>query len=210
MKKLVKDPFNLIIAGVGGQGNVTLAQLIADAIFRRGYSVIVNDTFGASQRGGSVVSHLRIAEEIDYCGPLIPKGQADFILGMEPLETLRAMGLYANPETKVLVNPRPIFPPTCISGEDTYPDVNHIITNIKRHCGKIWVVRASDEAIKIGTPLYANVILLGAAVGTGVLPVNRGDFAKIFREKFADTLIYAANMRALDIGIKLIHTASLR
>jgi indolepyruvate ferredoxin oxidoreductase beta subunit len=94
-KRLAKDPLNLIITGVGGQGNVMISLIIANAFVRDGYFVTVGETYGASQRGGPVMSHMRISRETQY-SPFIPDGCADIILGMEPVETLRMLGRYGN------------------------------------------------------------------------------------------------------------------
>ncbi|MCJ7831036.1 MAG: 2-oxoacid:acceptor oxidoreductase family protein, partial [Dehalococcoidia bacterium] len=76
-----KDPLNIIITGVGGQGNVLLSQLAGKALVRNGYHATIGETYGASQRGGAVMSHLRVSREKQY-GPLIAQGQADIVLGL--------------------------------------------------------------------------------------------------------------------------------
>ena len=76
MKELSREPLNLIIGGVGGQGNVLMAQLVGQALVQRGYTASVGDTYGVSQRGGPVASHVRVSRDRSY-GPLIPAGQAD-------------------------------------------------------------------------------------------------------------------------------------
>ena len=93
MNSLIKDPLNVVIAGVGGQGNIVISELIGIGLVRRGYFVTVGETFGASQRGGAVMSHLRISTETRY-GPLIPLGGADIVMGMEPVEALRVLREY--------------------------------------------------------------------------------------------------------------------
>src|SRR5665811_1291684 len=86
----MKESVDIIIAGVGGQGNVLASQIYAAAAVEAGLKVAVGETYGAAQRGGSVVSHLRISEDCKY-GPLIPRGRAEAIVGLEPLEALRAV-----------------------------------------------------------------------------------------------------------------------
>ena len=82
----MRDPFNILVAGVGGQGNLVCGRVLAEASVRSGLRPVVGDTFGASRRGGSVLTHLRIGKT-DWA-PLIPKGEVDIILGLEPLEAL--------------------------------------------------------------------------------------------------------------------------
>ncbi|MDA8305261.1 MAG: 2-oxoacid:acceptor oxidoreductase family protein, partial [Deltaproteobacteria bacterium] len=103
--KLEKDPFNVIISGVGGQGNVLLSGFIGAALVKEGLMVSVADTFGVSQRGGSVASHIKISEKTLYSSVTL-KGKADLLIGMEPVETLRALVEFGNPGIISIVNPR--------------------------------------------------------------------------------------------------------
>jgi indolepyruvate ferredoxin oxidoreductase beta subunit len=202
MKVLPKDPLNILVAGVGGQGNVMLAQIMGQALVKEGFFAVVGDTFGASQRGGSVASHIRISMDTEYSS-IVPKGQADFILGMEPSETLRVMGDYANPNTRVVLNPRVVLPPTVISGADKYPDPGEIMATIKKYSARFWIVNATEEAMKLGNRLYANTILMGATLGTGVLPIGRDTVVEMYEERFTDRALCDTNIKALDVGISL-------
>lgn len=202
MNDFRKDPLNILVAGVGGQGNVMMAQVMGQALVKKGYHAVIGDTFGASQRGGSVASHIRISKEVEYSS-IVPKGHADLIIGMEPSEALRVMAVYANPETRVICNPRPVYPPTVISGSDTYPDLEELINDIEKYCGKLWIIEATDEAMAMGNGLYANTILMGAVLGANMLPINRNDILELYKERFTNTNIYEANVKALDRGIAL-------
>ena len=201
MKKLTKDPFNLIIAGVGGQGNVVLSQLIGNALVNEGYLVTIGETYGASQRGGPVMSHMRISKEIVY-SPLIAEGSADIILGMEPAETLRMLGKFGNPVVKTIVNPRPIYSVDVAGGEAEYPDLDKLIETIKGLSAKTWIVNATEEAEKMGNPIVANTILVGALVGSGTLPLDRKLMEPILLERFPKAL--ELNMTAFDKGMALV------
>ncbi len=200
-KTLMKDPFNLIIAGVGGQGNVVLSQIIGSALVREGYVVTVGETYGASQRGGPVMSHMRISKEIQY-SPLIPDGRADIILGMEPAETLRMLGKYGNPDVITIVNPRPIYSVDVAGGEAEYPDLGHLTDIIKELSAKTWIVNATEEAEKIGQPIVANTILIGSLIGLGVLPVGKGAMERELRGRFPKA--FELNMRAFERGMELV------
>jgi len=87
---LAKDPYNIIITGVGGQGNVLASRLLGGMLAGKGYLVTIGETFGASQRGGSVMSHLRISGK-SVASPQIPRGRADVIVSLEPAEAVRVM-----------------------------------------------------------------------------------------------------------------------
>ncbi len=200
-KTLTKDPLNLIITGVGGQGNVMISLAIGSALVREGYVVTVGETYGASQRGGPVMSHVRISRETQY-SPLSLKGEADVVLGMEPVETLRVLGKYGNPNVITLFNPRPIYSVDVISGDAEYPDLGRLIETIKGLSAKTWVVNATEEAEKMGRPIVANTILIGSLIGLGVLPLNRESMESVIRDRFPKA--FELNMKAFDRGMELI------
>jgi len=113
---LPKDPFNIIITGVGGQGNVLASRVLANMLVHRGYDVTIGETFGASQRGGSVMSHIRVSARGAW-SPQIPRGKADMVVSLEPVEAIRVMKDYGNEEVRILVNDRPIYPVGVIAGD---------------------------------------------------------------------------------------------
>jgi indolepyruvate ferredoxin oxidoreductase beta subunit len=171
---LSAEPMNVVIAGVGGQGNVLAAQILGVAMLRQGYQVVVGETYGASQRGGAVMSHVRIGRE-EPCGPLVPAGDAHLVLGLEPVETLRMLGRYGNPETRVLTNTRPIRPLDVLAGDATYPEIDRLLAAIRNLSRRTWTIGATDIALELGDPVLANVVMLGALVATGVLPLAATD-----------------------------------
>lgn len=178
---LEKDPWNLIITGVGGQGNVLASQLLGQMLVEKGYIITIGETYGASQRGGSVMSHIRISTK-DQFSPIIPGGQADFVMGLEPIEVLRVIAPYGNPGTMALVNTRPIHPIDVISGDARYPDMDDVIGKIRSLCRKVWVLNATDTALEMGDPIYSNIIMLGALSATGVLPIDENGFWEVMAQ----------------------------
>jgi len=200
-KTLAKEPFNLVVAGVGGQGNVLLSTFIGNALINEGFVVGVADTFGVSQRGGSVTSHIKISKENSY-SPVTLKGKADVILGMEPVETLRTLGDFGNPQVVTIVNPRPIYP----SGDSVYPDIEKIKQLIIELSSKAIFVSATEEALKMGAPIYTNIILLGAFVGAAVLPISSDTMVPILKERFPGE-IFDSNLKAFYRGLELIDMA---
>ena len=94
------DPYNIIITGVGGQGNVMASRVLGNMLARRGLQITIGETFGASQRGGSVMSHLRISRGSSW-SPQIPKGQCHLVISLEPTETMRVLANYGNPNVGV-------------------------------------------------------------------------------------------------------------
>ena len=118
----MRDPFSILVSGVGGQGNLVCGRIIAEATVMQGLRPVVGDTFGASRRGGSVMTHIRIGKR-DWA-PLIPKGEADVLLGFEPVEALRAAIRYAGERTIALVSMMPVPPSNVTSGNLSYPAVD--------------------------------------------------------------------------------------
>ncbi|MCL6611629.1 MAG: 2-oxoacid:acceptor oxidoreductase family protein [Peptococcaceae bacterium] len=139
---MFRDPLNVIVTGVGGQGNVLASQVLAAAAVEAGYRVSIGETFGASQRGGSVMSHVRIGRDRTF-GPLIPRGRASLIVGFEPLETLRILLDYGNPDTVVVMNDRPNYPIGCLLGEEKYPDPRLIVEAVGRLSARNHVLPAT-------------------------------------------------------------------
>ncbi len=200
MKTLMKDPLNLTITGVGGQGNVVISQLIGSALVEKGYFVVVGETYGAAQRSGSVMSHMRVSEETLY-SPLLPNGCVDIVLGMEPMETLRTLVQFGKPDVITIVNPKPIYPIGILSGEGEYPDIGKLIETIKGLSAKTWVINAVEEAQKLANPRVANMILIGALIGTGAMPLDKKSLVPVLQERFPRAV--EINMMALDKGIEL-------
>ena len=200
-KALEKEPFSLIIAGVGGQGNVLLSAFVGAALLNEGFTVSIADTFGVSQRGGSVQSHIKISKTTLYSSVTL-EGKADVILGMEPVETLRALEEFGNPHVFVIVNPRPVYP----TGGVTYPDLDEVKRVIEKLSSTTKFVNATEEALKMGNPIYTNVILLGSLVGADVLPISRETMIPILEERFPGKLL-DTNIKAFDRGMQLIAKA---
>lgn len=193
------DPLNVIVTGVGGQGNVLISQFMGSALVRAGYHVTIGETYGASQRGGAVMSHLRVSDQAQY-GPLIPQGQADIILGLEPLETLRVLGQYGNPNVTVVTNSRPVYPLAVAIGTAHYPSVEDIVRALEELSSRAWLINATDIALDLGASILANIVMAGALVGAGVLPLAAEQFELELQESLpADKL--DLNLKAFRRGL---------
>jgi len=195
---LAKDPYNIVITGVGGQGNVMASRVLANMLVRRGYKVTIGETFGMSQRGGSVMSHIRVSQTAVW-SPQIPKGRADLIVAIEPLEAIRVLLDYGNPAVKVLVNMRPIYPVGVITGESDYPSEEKIREAVGNLSEKARFLDATAEALALGNPILGNIVMIGAVSGLGELPIDRELFDAVIREGMPATRV-EANLRAYAIG----------
>jgi indolepyruvate ferredoxin oxidoreductase beta subunit len=186
---------NILLAGVGGQGTVLASRLLAQCGIDRGIPAHTAETIGMAQRGGSVVSHVRIGT--DMFSPLIPKGTADLLIGFEPAETVRCLD-YLKPGGIVVVSSRPIRPTTAILSGKGY-EASDMLEFLKGNSGRLVVVDAA-ALTEAGLPAHAlNIALLGAASAAGVLGFSAEDISGSLR-KLIPEKHHAANMQALRLG----------
>jgi indolepyruvate ferredoxin oxidoreductase beta subunit len=197
-----KDPFNVIIGGVGGQGNVLASQILGEMFVSQGYIITIGETYGASQRGGAVMSHLRISTK-DQFSPLIPEGQCDLLVALEPVEGLRILTYYGNPRVMTLLNTRPIHPMDVISGNAAYPEVSKVIAKIKELSRRVWTLNATEIALEMGDPIFANIVMLGALCATEVLPIQRQGFERVITNLLPSRTL-DENLKAFDRGGKVV------
>ncbi len=197
-----KDSYNLIITGVGGQGNVLCSQLIGQAFVRKGFFATIGETYGASQRGGSVMSHIRLSSK-KQLSPLISKGRADVVVALEPVEALRVLTQYGNPETVVIANTRPIYPVDVISGNEAYPDFAAIENSLAALSHRVYYVAATDRAMEMGSAILGNMIMIGALLALNLLPLSAEEFCRTLYENFSGPRL-ETNLKALEQGGKMV------
>ncbi|MEM4406126.1 MAG: indolepyruvate ferredoxin oxidoreductase subunit beta [Candidatus Methanomethylicaceae archaeon] len=198
MKKSESE-FNIIISGVGGQGNVKAAQILGAAAIKARYKVRISDVYGIAQRGGPVVSHIRIGEEI--YGSLVEEHRADIVLGLEPMETLRAVAKFLRVGGLVIMNTRPIYPVEVNIGKAVYPDVNVILSEISKIAGSVIALDATEVAKDSGLPIASNIVMLGVLAGSGALPFESGLLKEAIKENIPRFL--EENLRAFDAGFSI-------
>jgi len=202
IEKLEKDPYNIVITGVGGQGNVMASRVLANMLVRRGYRITIGETFGMSQRGGSVMSHIRVSM-LGQWSPQIPRGKADMIVALEPIEAIRVLMNYGNRGVKVLTNTRAVYPVGVITGELTYPSSEEIENTLRSLTASAWFLDATGGAVRLGNPILSNIIMIGAVAGTGELPIDRGDFQDVIARTLTQDKL-AVNLQAFDIGAEMV------
>ena len=194
------DCLNVIITGVGGQGNILASHILASAAIAEGYHATIGETYGQSQRGGAVMSHVRLSKGIQF-GPLIPEGGGDVIVGLEPMETLRVAAMYANPSTKVIVNPRPNYPLMVLYGAMEYPEVDELIKRLEEMTEVVKVVESTELAKKAGEAMASNVVMVGALAGSGWAPISVDTFTSVL-EQVIPQKVLAINREAFRLGIE--------
>lgn len=201
-KQLSKDPLNIIITGVGGQGNVLASRLLAGALVSEGYYVTIGETFGMSQRGGSVMSHLRVSSQ-SIRSPQIPLGCADIVIALEPVEAIRVLTRYGNDRVFVLANSRVLYPIGVITAELNYPTLDEIKDILNKISARHWLFDATAQAVKLGNPVLSNVVMVGALAATNLLCVDR----RMFERELVRTLPVdkrEINLAAFDAGTTMI------
>ena len=158
---------------MGGQGSILASHIIAEAaILQHGdkYHARVGETFGAAQRGGAVSSHVRIGEEV--YGPLLGAGTAQLLLAMEPAEALRVGVSYLAPDGLVILNPGKQIPVDVKVGAVEYPEVDDIVAALEKIGKKVVVIDGAELAEQAGSPKVLSIVMLGAAVASGKIPVD--------------------------------------
>ena len=186
---------NCLLCGVGGQGVVLASKLIAFAAMEQGKFVRTTETIGMAQRGGSVVSHVRIGEEVH--SPLIPLKKADLILAFEPAEAVRCLP-YLNAGGTVIVSSKAILPVTSSLGDGIY-EGTEMLAYLEKNIPRLAVLDGESILSQAGSSKVLNVALLGAAAASGVLDITLDEMEmaieKNVKEKFLEI-----NKKALVLG----------
>lgn len=184
--------YNIILAGVGGQGGLSISVVIARAAMAAGFLVKQSEVHGMSQRGGEVLAHLRIADA-EIHSPTIPMGSADLVLAFEPLEALRYVS-WLSAERGVVVSAK-----APIRNIPDYPEIDAIIAEIEK-LPRYRILDAEAIAKAAGSTKSANVVLVGAAADLMPIPADliENEISALFARK--GEAVVQANMRAFKDG----------
>ncbi len=187
---------NVILCGVGGQGTVLASKLLAAAAMSKDIPVMSAETIGMAQRGGSVFSHLRMGK--DLYSPMIETGTADLIIGFEPGETVRMLP-YLKTGGHVIVSTRALKPVTAtLSGSDY--DAPQMLEYLKANVSNLTLVNADQACTDIGSSKVLNMVLLGAAIRTGVLDFTISEIEDIMKQTLPEKF-HKMNLKALNYDI---------
>ncbi|WP_462272085.1 indolepyruvate oxidoreductase subunit beta [Methanohalophilus sp.] len=184
--------FDLVIAGVGGQGAVKVSDIIGKAAVSEGMDVRAAETHGMAQRGGSVVNYVRLGCEL---GSLIPCGSAHGMLALEPVEAMRYIHDVAKDKI-VVMNTSPIYPITVTSGQCTYPDPQEIVARLERDY-RVVAFDAVALARQAGNMKTLNVVMLGAI--SSYLPIPEETLVECIRNMVPPKTI-DTNLKAFGLG----------
>lgn len=202
MKDRIMDTTRLIIVAVGGQGNLLASKVLGEAALAAGIPVHMSEIHGMAQRGGVVESAVVIGNARSN---IISDGEADILLGFEPAETLRALGK-CHKDTVVITNLAPLPPFTVAIGKGTYPDLDRLQTLIRERTRQLIAFDAVALAQAAGNVMTLNMVLLGALLQTGLIPITADQLKEAIRSKtkadFADI-----NIKAFEMGFQAAEKA---
>ncbi len=168
---------DIMICGVGGQGIVLTSKLIAATAVSHDVPVMSAETIGMAQKGGSVFSFLRLGDGIE--SPMFPESSADLLIGFEPAEAVR-MFPYLKKGGTVIVNTHPIMPVTASLGGSDYSGAE-MLDYLDRNADKVVKVDGIKACEEIGSPKVLNMVMLGAAIRSGLLPFSPEDIEQTMR-----------------------------
>ncbi len=189
------EQFNMVITGTGGQGLITLLQIIAEAAMNEGYDFRSSELHGLSQRGGSVEVHLRFGRKI--YSPMVSLGKADLILGLEMQEALKGIN-FANKKTNFLINKYIIPIPLVKSLSE-----KEIVKNLKKVSKNITLVPAADVCLeKLGTNVVAGIYLISSAAFKGLVPIEPASIKKALK-KIIPKKYLELNLKAFNLSSQL-------
>lgn len=203
MSSNTSNTINIAISGVGGQGVLTLAELLAKAALNEGLNVRVGEIHGMAQRGGHVVCTVRIGDDAN--GPIIDEGTADLLVGFEPVETLREIHLVKKGGF-VLMSSYVQYPVAVSMGKAEYPDHKEILASIKKFTDKIIEINAQEIAIEAGSPRALNMVMFGGILGTNLVPISKDSAMQTIREAFPKKF-EKTNTNAAKIGLEKVRSS---
>jgi indolepyruvate ferredoxin oxidoreductase beta subunit len=187
---------NILLVGVGGQGILLASEILSEAAMLAGFDVKKSEIHGMSQRGGSVVSHVRYGSE-DF-SPIVPEGEGDILFGFELMETVRSLPLL-KPGGAVVANDLQISPPSVLMGQEVYPE--GLAERIKARFTDFLLVDCQKMAADVGNIRAANTVLLGTV--SKRLSISEEYWMKAL-EKMVPAKAVDVNKRAFLIGRELL------
>ncbi len=195
---------DLLMVGVGGQGIVLASDILGEVALAAGYDVKKTDTLGMAQRGGSVLSHVRIADKV--WSPLIKEGDVDVLVAFEKLEAAR-WSYYLHPGGVAIVNNQSTPPLSVSLGTHRYPGDKEIEGTLRQRADRIYFVDGTDKAKELGDIRTLNMIMLGCV--SFLLPINADIWKDCISQRLSPKIL-KMNMAAFDKGREEVSSANLR
>lgn len=189
------DTTRLIIVAVGGQGNLLSSKVIGEAALMSDVPVRMSEIHGMAQRGGVVESAIVFG---DAQSNIISDGEADVLVGFEPVESLRALNK-CNSNTVVITSLAPLSPFTVTTGSSKYPSLNALQALIRKKTAKLIAFDAAAMAKESGNVMSVNMVLLGALIQTRTVPLSAENIKEAIMKRTRKAFV-ESNLKAFDIG----------
>jgi len=191
------DELNIVIAGIGGQGLITLLKIITEAAQEEGYDLAASELHGLSQRGGSVEVHIRFGKEI--YSPLVRQGGANLIISLEAQEALKSC-YYASKEAKTVFLINDFFSP--ILGSKKTPSKNEILKSLKKF-SKLAILLPADKVLQkeIGTSLTSGIFLLFYASFKNLIPLKENSLILAMKKLIPEKYL-GINLKTIELAKK--------
>ena len=192
---MIMETTRLIIVAVGGQGNLLASKVIGEAALMSDVPVRMSEIHGMAQRGGVVESAIVFG---DAQSTIISDGEADVLVGFEPVESLRALNK-CNSNTVVITSLAPLSPFTVTTGSSKYPSLNVLQALIRKKTAKLIAFDAAAMAKEAGNVMSVNMVLLGALIQTGTVPLSAENIKEAIMKRTRKAFV-ESNLKAFDIG----------
>jgi len=187
----------IVFAGVGGQGVLTASTIVGIAALKAGINVTMSEVHGMAQRGGIVVTEMNIGEARST---LVGDGEADIIVGFEPVEAYRVLHK-AHPGSYVVVNTEPIVPISASLGDAKYPDVEELLAAMEGL--NLRTLEATEIARKLGNVIVTNIVMLGALSAVPAFPIEKEYMIEAIKSRFPPRH-HEINLRAFELGYEAV------
>ncbi len=192
--------YTVQIVGVGGQGVLLASMVLGTAAMDEGHRVMMSEVHGMAQRGGSVLSTVRFGDEVR--SPLEAAGEADLLMGFEPAETVRNLGLCGS-GTAVLMNVDPVLPSMVAAGFEEYPPVDSLVEAVRSLGVRLATLDATGIAVEAGAAVAANAVMIGAAAAVDGFPLSKDSLLSAL-EKHVPEKYLELNVRAFEKGYSAV------
>ena len=190
-----KNIYKIHLIGIGGQGTIKASTIIGEAAMGKGLNVVMSEVHGMAQRGGTVITELKIGE---VQSPLIKEGAADLLIAFEPAEALRSLNKVGR-DSFVIVNSSPVIPFTVSLGISEYPELSSVFEELKTKIKNLLIIDAQKIAKKSGSIISENMVLLGAAAATPEFPIDKDLILQSMKENLPPKSI-ETNLKAFESG----------
>jgi indolepyruvate ferredoxin oxidoreductase beta subunit len=187
--------YEIFLAGIGGQGILSMTDILCNAAVEMGFKVRGSETHGMSQRGGTVVSNVRFG---NVFSPLIMERGSNVLIGFEPIEALR-YAKFVKPNGYILVNSFPIPSPSFVLSKESYPNISNILSALIDYCSHVVQIEATEIALELKMPIIQNIVMLGAISAIPDIPLTQEALELALKKQFRPKH-FDLNLKAVNLG----------